>query len=526
MRTCVPILALCTSVALLGCDTVALDVGGEPIPTSMLNGQILVEPAVLDFGDVEVGQEGSLPLMIQNTGVDELIIDEMTLTSVTGNGSFRIDNRPWQMTLAPQQDEIFTVTYTPTEDGDALANLIILSDDIDTPEIWVPINGGCDAPRLKVSPPVVSFEDLPVGCPQAELITLHNVGNAPLVVHGVDFQPTSDDFRATGLPLSKVTLEKNEWMAFTVYYEPETQNPNTAYFEVRSNDPTSPETNVMVTGEAHFSDEVADIYEQQTPYSTDLLLVVDNSCSMSDHQQTLMDNVESFLAVLEGYAPDYHIAVVTTDDAVFHGNVPYLTPETPDANAQFEYAVDVGTMGSGTERGLAKATEALTSTLADSGGPNHGFLREDGALRILILGDEDDQSPGDVSDYVTALQSLKTDHSMVMISSVAASEYGCDPAPRYEQAVSMTEGLSESICTDQWTSTMTSPLWLAEGLETTFDLGGTPVDDTLEVHLNGVLMTEGWDYDSTFNRIEFDEDHIPHAGDEIGLHYNPLGCSN
>jgi len=520
-------LLLSLSVALPACEEVVMDMGVDPIPESIQSGQILVEPAVLDFGNVKCGQTDTLELHIHNTGIDDLIIDEIALSDVHVNGSFHIDGDPWQTILAPDESTTIGVTYTPDEDGEALSNLLIRSDDTDTPEIRVPFRGGCEAPRLQISPSVWHFDDLPVGCPQTQRITLHNVGSAPLHIHDIAASFTSDDFSVTGLPETEVILPPRQWTAFTVYYEPQNEYPDSAFFVVNSNDPTEPATEVTITGEAHFSHEVADVYEQEAPYSTDLLLVVDNSCSMTDHQQTLSDNVESFLSVLESYAPDYHIAVVTTDDATFQGPVPYLTPETPYVNALFASSVSVGTMGASTEEGLIHAVEALSGSLAAPGGINHGFLREDGALRVLIITDVDDQSPDDVADYVADLQGLKDDPSMVMISAVAAAtEGGCDPAPRYEQAVAMTEGLSESICTDQWTDTMTSPLWLTEGLRTTFDLGSSPVDNTVAVHLNGVLMTEGWVYNPDFNRIEFDEDHIPHAGDEIGLHYHPLGCSN
>ena len=61
-----------------------------------------------------------------------------------------------------------------------------------------------------------------------------------------------------------------------------------------------------------------DVFVQETRNTVDILLVVDNSCSMIDEQAKLADNFQSFIDAFIEADVDYQIGVVTTDQEQEH----------------------------------------------------------------------------------------------------------------------------------------------------------------------------------------------------------------
>lgn len=56
-----------------------------------------------------------------------------------------------------------------------------------------------------------------------------------------------------------------------------------------------------------------DVFQQKPRNTVDILLVVDNSCSMIEEQVKLATNFDSFIGFFDGVDVDYQIAVITTD---------------------------------------------------------------------------------------------------------------------------------------------------------------------------------------------------------------------
>lgn len=158
----------------------------------------------------------------------------------------------------------------------------------------------------------------------------------------------------------------------------------------------------------------------------DLLLVIDNSISMAEEQQSIAGNLPQLINVLStapGGLPDVHIGVVSTDvgsgGVTIGGCSSPARPEgddgnlltnncaglqaayledlrNPDGSRARNYSgdlgsvlgcmVQLGTTGCGFEQPLEAMKRAL------SPGRNPGFLRADAMLGVLIVTDEDDCS--------------------------------------------------------------------------------------------------------------------------------------
>ncbi|MFN7130597.1 MAG: hypothetical protein ACK4N5_00845 [Myxococcales bacterium] len=182
--------------------------------------------------------------------------------------------------------------------------------------------------------------------------------------------------------------------------------------------------------------EVADVkcstVVELEPTRTDILFVIDNSCSMTRKQEELAASLEQFVNTLKNaeIRQDFQVGIVTTGIwqlTAEDKGVPLLWPEesgrlqtrarqdgtqtpkvlrsdSPSFLDDFKAAVRVGNQGSGHETHLEAAwravgnvpvgggeTRALIDIPQEEGG-NKGFLRDGARLLIITVTDEDDCS--------------------------------------------------------------------------------------------------------------------------------------
>jgi hypothetical protein len=160
-----------------------------------------------------------------------------------------------------------------------------------------------------------------------------------------------------------------------------------------------------------------DVFTQEIRKTVDILLVVDNSGSMIDEQIKLAANFDNFIEQFLEAEVDYQIGVVTTDmddqtqAGRLVGETKLITADmTVDVARQtFQDNVRVCATGSGFERGFAAAEAALSADFLAEGGPNDGLIREDAALSIVFVSDEDDDSSRPVGHYLEVFKGLKGD---------------------------------------------------------------------------------------------------------------------
>ena len=149
-------------------DTVSahLHVTGAP--------DIAVDYDSLNFGIVYIGYPENLPLLVSNTGTDNL-----TVTGIVSDAAeFSVDLTSF--VLAPGEDTVVNVIFAPTAVGEVLGNLTISSDDPDEPTLTVALRGeGLVCPNVWVDPASVS-DSLFTGEASVETLTVGNSGGSPL----------------------------------------------------------------------------------------------------------------------------------------------------------------------------------------------------------------------------------------------------------------------------------------------------------------------------------------------------------
>jgi hypothetical protein len=198
----------------------------------------------------------------------------------------------------------------------------------------------------------------------------------------------------------------------------------------------------------------------QAPVMTDILFVIDNSGSMTEETKNLKDNLNAFVAVLNGsaVATDFQIGITTvavqgfddltiglqgrmigpvnvpgasparTAGPILVGNSSTLLPSASNVNDMGDFAALVDAAFSsgetGKEQPFRAMKRALSSPLIDSGQQNERFLRPGARLAVIFLSDEDDCSEtganvansnfkchndaGNGTDYKSLIDSIET----------------------------------------------------------------------------------------------------------------------
>lgn len=147
----------------------------------------------------------------------------------------------------------------------------------------------------------------------------------------------------------------------------------------------------------------------------DLLIVIDDSGSMAQHQANLAQNVDRMTSAAAKLGADLHVGVLTTSVEGFPLPVP--AGHLVGVNQVFARGSDLDfettlrenlrkamtTNGSGQEQPFASILASLQPAVRD--GVNKGFRRPDAGLAILLVTDADDQSTTvPVADFVSALR--------------------------------------------------------------------------------------------------------------------------
>ena len=253
-----------------------------------------------------------------------------------------------------------------------------------------------------------------------------------------------------------------------------------------------------------------DVFNQNPAENVDILLVVDNSCSMQTYQTRLGQNFSQFISWFVGANINYQIAVTTTsltspdtrcstseldripapgqfvDDVI-------ITPATADAAGVFNDIVNVGTCGSGNEMGLEAGRLALSEP--NLSGANAGFLRPEAALSLIFVSDEEDYSPLPVNEYINNFYDVKgqRDRDIFNASSLVIDQNVCgqisERGSRYLDVSRQTSGVSGDLCAQDFDSIVTELSLNASRLRDAFFLSASPNPANLHVFVEDIEIT-------------------------------------
>jgi hypothetical protein len=289
----------------------------------------------------------------------------------------------------------------------------------------------------------------------------------------------------------------------------------------------------------------------------DVLFVIDNSGSMQEEQDTVLDSFDSFISNFTARSIDFHIGLVTTDasddpanwrSSVYHdypndgagsllartGNARFLDSSLSTTNVirQFQQDVQFGIIGNGAETGLLSIMKTLAPARLATGGYNEGFVRPDAALSMIVVSDEDESMSASDADYLRTDATQKTNRVQQFMdlmntlkpnrpdrlrfdAIVATSEKDCPSVGTtdgvvgtgdvYMEVANALKGKSTNICQDFSSSLADLGGSIASQIERRFTLSRVPTG-SLIVKLDRQVLsqsaTDGYTYDAATNEIE------------------------
>ena len=499
---------------------------------------IEVTPTAIDFGndfDIVAGTEPiSQVVEVKNTGDAPLHILDLYLAQ--GEPSYDVSNIS-SLVLNVGATAQFSVTFDPKQPFEHPEQVLIDSDDCETPTAAVDVNGVGLAPQIELDPASVDFGYLDIGCETVQRIAMRNIGNAPLVLESAPtYLPSdpddlkyfagSDPANPDSALVFPLTIIPGTEEYVTITYAPLDETDDKGTLTVESNDPFLQQARAEQTGGITGAREKEDTFEQPAKPMTDIVFIVDNSCSMTEEQANLANNFEYFIYKLQTSNADYQIGVITTDHSTFQGEV--ITPDTLNAVEKFTDQAVAGTGGSGTEMAL----QMLYNCVQPGGdcSDENDFMRDDALFAGIIVSDEPDQSALSPDGYVEYFWTLKDDPDLVKIHAIAGNvpTVTCgtcaSPGFGYDEAVELTEGTFLDVCADDWGASLSA---LAEGSIqdlSLFKLSEDPVEDTIEVYVDNARRYNGWWYtgheeDLGNNAVKFQDEYVPEGGAEVRIEY-------
>ncbi len=210
-----------------------------PVSGIGLASDIQFSPQSIDFGQVEVGSTQSQVLTIDNIGNFDLNVFEVTIEGLCFRSDF--DST---VTIAPGENHIFNLNFTPDIYGEFSSTITLTSNDPFNPQTQIPATGIGMAPDITVMPEIIEFGNVFLLETEIIPVTISNEGNDDLIIpdiHVGDF-PFSVDFQG------EITLSPGASQEVDVTFSPINIDNFFDVLTIISNDPDEAEATCELSG--------------------------------------------------------------------------------------------------------------------------------------------------------------------------------------------------------------------------------------------------------------------------------------
>ncbi len=495
---------------------------------------IALSPTTLDFGAVAPGASAEAAATVRNTGTGACAVNVVGLAAGSAP-ELSLANGPQSLNLGPGQVFLLRIRFAPAAEGSFSGTVELTTTDVANAAPTIALTGTGLSPfgSIRAVPSEIDFGQVQAGCTNAaaQTLTLQNNGATPASVDVTLEAGTSPELGLTSTLPNPVAIAAGGTADFTVTFLPGAAGTFTGRVQIAV--AGGPTIYVPLEGQGSAAAQTTVTFPGQATPELDVLVVVDDSCSMTEEQASLAAAGPILITRGDAAGAAYHIAVTTTDgtpgiSGTLRGNPAVITWTSPTRTQDFQNNVNQGVNGSGIEEGLRTGTEAVTdSTLL--AGPNAGFLRPNAELVLIIISDEDDQSPDLVSSYLDRLTTGRPTGAggTPRIFTITGGLAGCvtaDVAPRYVEAADQSGGFDRSVCLPSYTQIMTE---IADATfapaRLRFPLGASAVPGSVVVRVNGVQVpVTDWGFDYLANEVVFLPGHAPRLTQTVAIDYATL----
>lgn len=359
----------------------------------------------------------------------------------------------------------------------------------------------------------------------------------------------------SGIPGNTVvTAGSTTPVTFQLRYRPINYGPDTGAFVISVTQGGQPLDYVIaLQGRGDMDGLNTDTFRQDSKPKADLLLVIDDSCSMSDEQMAVGQNMAAFLQYATANQVDFQIGVTPTGVSNTSGQLgalraspgghKILRPTTVNLSNEFAGLVNLGTSGDASESCLMPATLGLTAPLITDPTKNAGFIRNGAVLAVVCITDAREQATQAPVFYLNQLMNIKGAQNATQFSYNVVGPFLPSPTSgcsydgsaddgRHAFMVSQTNGVKEEICTPNWATALERIGKNAFGYRTNFFLTSRPDLSSptgIQVAIDGMnippvdpdpnLMSRIWEYDATNNSINFEPLYVPEPGRTLTVTY-------
>ncbi len=508
---------------------------------------------ILNFQLVPVGRSKKLSLELKNEGWGTCVLSSISIIGInpSGNTAFSLAsqvNLPLRIKTGGKT--ALRISYTPQQNLSGYeGSLEIKSNDQKQPTFKVKLIGSSGNLCLEVVPQTLDFGSTKFGCATPKrTIEIFNLGAAgcskAISISKIELSKSGTfnhtEFRFNRKPMLPATLSTGQSIKVEMSYKAKDLGEDHGSLEIHNSVPGQSPMTIPLFGEGVKTNDQQDVFKQLSRPLTDIMFVIDDSCSMSDDQNNLAINFKSFINWALRLNVDYHIGATTTDvtgrknpaGCLRGTSTKFITPQTPNAQNVFAAIVKAGTNGSATEKGLEAAYRALIPPVASDPKCNRGFYRKPASLSMIFVSDEPDQSPQTVGFYISFFKNIKGFRNVDLIRASAIGPYepnspqctsgGC----RYYEVTKQLHGIYEHITNANWGTTLSNLGSITFGYRTQFFLSRQADPKTITVKVNATPIKQsaqdGWTYDPSTNAIVFSKNAIPPPSSTISVQYKAI----
>lgn len=255
-----------------------------------------------------------------------------------------------------------------------------------------------------------------------------------------------------------------------------------------------------------------DSFEQ--PYSfngVDILWVIDRSGSMNDNDPELLAGIEAMMNAL----PPAGWRLNMTSASPPQARNDALFPLVPGDDI-----IDALNLWNNVALGHWEQGFEATQAYIDDNPYAASWMRDDAALLVVFVSDEEEQSPNvNVAQFIQWYASLRPSVFLGSVVHIPNSSL-CNPGllnmgDKYIEATDHFGGVVIDICSDDWSTGVQDASAQVEPHQE-WPLTYLPLEDTIIVFVGFAEFTD-WTYNSSTNSVEFDI--IPPEGSLVEIGY-------
>jgi hypothetical protein len=219
-------------------STLSVPLSGTAVAAGSLTGN----PTSLSFGSVLIGTKGSQTETLKNTGGEDLIISQATVSGV----GYSYSGLTLPLTLASNQSTTFGVGFSPTITGASNGKLSITVSGSST-SLDIALSGtGVTPATLTATPASLTFTNVTVGQNQSQTETVKNTGGVSATISQATAGGTG--FSISGISTS-VTLAPGQSASFSVTFAPQSAG-NFSGSVALASDASNPSLSITLNGSA------------------------------------------------------------------------------------------------------------------------------------------------------------------------------------------------------------------------------------------------------------------------------------